>query len=212
MDARESRSSGKALNSLVFYRQGTGPESSYQFSFKDAASGAAVTREAVIGIAAYSGVAATEGLHKSATDANPCGGETPVLLLSWSDRHSFSSPDDTDVEVSYNATVDGDETHLVRRRCEALSETVTSGTPLSGIPESEQTLASNLAPATAYASCVSSSAVLATTSTTAATATDFCSYLPVTVTMSLTEPPGLPRPPGRTYLMRASTRTDRDAE
>ncbi len=194
-----SRDAGTALKSLIYQRPATGTDTSYTFSFmnKQGSDATGVVREAAVGIAAYSGVAASGGINNTALDANPCGGETPVLLLSWSDRH-FDPSEDVDLEVSYNATTVGDETHLVRRRC-----TAPSGTDLSGLPSSQQTLATHLAPATAFASCVS---------TTAPAGMNACLYLPVTVTMSLTEPPEQNQSIGRTYLLRASTRTDREED
>ena len=218
-----SRASGSGLRSLIFQKVATSSEPDYKWDFTDA-SGKPVAREAAIGIASFSGVLSTVcatpepgcGLNEARTDANPCGGETPILLLSWTDRRAYGDPNpDKNIEVSYSATAVGSETQLVRRRCEAAT-----GTQMSGIPKSEQTLATNLTPAASFASCVSSppSALVtsttsstSTTSTTTAAGPDFCSYLPVTVMMSLSEVP-LRNSPARTYLVRATTRTDREAE
>lgn len=195
-----SQDAGTLVKSLVFQKLAVANEPArYTWTFTSGAS--PVAREAVVGIASYGGVATTDSVNASATDVNPCGGDTPVLLLNWTDQHA-NSADDVAIQVSYNAVNVGKETHLVRRRCAAPVDQ-----ELSGRPSAEQTLATNLAPETASASCVTA-APLPATSTTAAAAVDYCAYPPVAVSLSLTDA----GPQGRTYVMRASTRTSAEEE
>lgn len=198
-----NRNAGTALKSAIYQKLATGSEpATYTFAFANAA-GSSVAREAAIGVVAYSGVATTGGVNQNATEINPCGGEVPVLLLSWTDRHSDPA-EDMSYQVAYNlATVDS-ETRLIRQRC-----TAAATFDMSGAPNLTQTLASNLAPASAVATCASTSTAFATTTTVTPTASAYCAFLPVTVTLSLAEPSGR-EDMGRIYTVRASTRTDRD--
>jgi hypothetical protein len=137
--------------------------------------------EAAGGIVAYTG-ASSASAHTQ--DYSPCGGDTPVLLLSWTDRRGGAAGEDIPNEVSYNFVPDGSENTLVRRHC----------TGTSGKPVDTQTLARALAPtASAVAECQPV----------------VCGPLtsPVNVTLTLTEPPEAHSSLPRTYQLRGTTRT-----
>jgi Tfp pilus assembly protein PilV len=137
--------------------------------------------ESAGGIVGYSGVSAgVSAVNAFGSDVNPCGGSTPVLLLSWRDR---GSPQ-TSHEVAYNYATTGGESVLTRSHC----------TASSGTPRDVETLARNLSGATpAFAACQP--------------ATCSPSASPVYVTLTLTEPPPAHETSGRTYQLRGSTRT-----
>jgi hypothetical protein len=145
------------------------------------------SREAAGGIAAYSGASAV-GSHQH--DLNPCGGATPALVGTWTERSNdpahpgeFLGVFNT---VTYNFQAEGVENQLVRRHC----------TENSGIPVDSQTLARGLAPAASSVAgeCDPIACVPRTS--------------PVKVTLTLREavPPG--ETVGRVYQLRGTTRAN----
>ena len=148
----ESKDSGTAVKSLIFQHRLAAGETSWTWSF-------APNRAALGGIVSYSGVA-TAGVAAAGhgTNVSPCGGETPALLLSWTDRGT-----NTSTTVSYVGVHQGQENQLVRQQCAGIA----------GTPVSESVLAGNLAVGSVNAAC--NKAIV-------------CAPLPVTVTLSLAEP------------------------
>lgn len=136
--------------------------------------------ESVGAVAAYYNVSAF-GAHGN--EVNPCGGDTPALLLAWTDFGTSVVH-----EVTYNVVTQGDEIQIVRRHCEGTT----------GNPASEQTLARSLvsaAPADVFAQCQPAA----------------CGPLSdgVSVVLTLTERPPKGESLPRRYQMRAATRTTR---
>jgi prepilin-type N-terminal cleavage/methylation domain-containing protein len=132
-------------------------------------------RESAGGMAAFAGVGT---VGAPASDVSPCTGETPILLLSWTDRGTTVAH-----EVVYDLLVVGSETHLVRSHCEGES----------GTPVSTQTLARELgATASGVAECEPVACGPMTS--------------PVNVTLTLNDPPSMHSTVPRTYQMRGSTR------
>jgi hypothetical protein len=118
-----------------------------------------------------------------AVNVSPCGGNPPLLLLSWTERLTDGSSQAN--EVTYNYEKQGDEYTLVRKHCINNKGTVVD----------KQTLARNLAStAGAAASCQPAACGPQSDSR-------------VLVTLSLAEPPGQNEPVGRVYEIRGSTRT-----
>lgn len=137
--------------------------------------------ESVGGVASYGNV---QSVGNAGTDISPCGGETPVLLLGWTD---FG--DNTVHEVTYSAQAEGDEIQLVRRACRAIS---------GGTPRSATTLARRLqgtGPPDVFAECVPVACAPLAPS--------------VAVTLTLTEAPLSREFLPRVYQMRGTTRTNR---
>ncbi|MEY2474356.1 MAG: hypothetical protein QOK28_3685 [Actinomycetota bacterium] len=169
----DSKDAGTAIKSLVYSHTISllePPTELWTWTFSAA-------REAAGGIADYSGVGS---VSKHVVDVSPCGGNPPLLLLSWTDRGTSIAH-----EVTYNFVHTGTEYTLVRKECLANRGAVTS----------QQTLARNLAPAIgAAAACLP-------------VACGPLSDRRVVVTLTLTEPPAPHDTYGRTYQVRGSTRT-----
>jgi prepilin-type N-terminal cleavage/methylation domain-containing protein len=167
----ESRDSGTAVKSLVYSRTATSIEPlNWTWIFMG-------NPESAGGVAAYSGAS---GVNAHANETNPCGGETPVLLLNWTDRGTSLAH-----EVSYTFQAVTGENQLQRLHC----------TGTSGAPVDRETLARNLAPSA---------------SVTAACQPVGCGPLtsPVSVTITLSEPPAPHQTTGgRVYQLRGTTRT-----
>lgn len=165
----DSRTSGTALRSLVYRKVAVDVlTTSFDFTFNGA-------REAVGGIVSYVNVITT--VNTKANAVNPCGGNTPVLYLTWTNRD-----DGVFNAVNYAFENTEGENRLVRSHC----------TGASNNPQSRQTLARILASSTAASAACQPSA---------------CTPLPVTVTLSVTEPPPMHESVGRTYQLSATTRT-----
>jgi prepilin-type N-terminal cleavage/methylation domain-containing protein len=175
----DSRASGTGVRSLIYRHTAAANEPlGWTWTFNGA-------HESAGGIAAYSGVNALNGVNAHTNDVNPCGGDTPVLLLSWTDRLGGLGPDE-DHQVSYTFHSVAGENLLERRHC----------TDAGGTPDTTQTLARNLSPAA---------------SATAACEPVACGPLtsPVNVTVTLSEPAPLHATNGRIYQLRGTTRTNR---
>jgi prepilin-type N-terminal cleavage/methylation domain-containing protein len=135
-------------------------------------------REAAGGIGAYAGAGSVTA---HTVDVSPCGGNPPLLLMSWTDRGTGQAN-----EVTYNlVTSDGYNT-LVRKHC----------INNKGLVVDQQTLARNL---------------VATDGGVAVCQPVACGPLSdsrVIITLTLTELPAPHKTVGRVYQIRGSTRTN----
>lgn len=167
----QSRDSGNAVKSLVYQHRLAAGESSWTWSFTP-------NRLAMGGILSYSGVAtAGVGAANRGTNISPCGGETPALLLSWTDRGTNET-----TSVAYISAARNGENQLIRQRCAGVT----------GTPANESVLAHHLAANSVTAICSKATV---------------CGPLPVSVTLTLSEPPPEHQSVGRSYELRAATRT-----
>ncbi|HVT76319.1 MAG TPA: prepilin-type N-terminal cleavage/methylation domain-containing protein [Acidimicrobiales bacterium] len=136
------------------------------------------SEESAGGIVDYSGVGS---VSQHASGVNPCGGLPSALLLNWTDRGTPNVAH----EVSYSISTTGDETVLLRQHCTGTNRT----------PTDTQSLARALAATTSASAACEPAACGPTTA-------------PVTVTLTLTEPPDLHSTVQRTYQLRGTTRTN----
>jgi prepilin-type N-terminal cleavage/methylation domain-containing protein len=167
--------SGATVTSLVYKRTVANDPAGWTFSLPVGS----VNRGWSGGAVAYSGAGTVAAPTK---DVNPCGGDTPVLLLNWTDRG-----DDSVHQVSYNFQSTGGENQLERRHCSGQS----------GTPDQKQTLARNLSPqASASAACQPVGCARDTPGTS------------VSVTLTLSEPAPMHGTSGRIYQLRGTTRTN----
>lgn len=171
----ESRSSGAVVKSLIYSRTAGGSEPlNWTWTFNG-------SHESVGGVASYSGANA---VNSHSNDINPCGGDTAVLLLSWTDRGvggQFHA-------ISYSFQSVAGENQLTRRHCEGGN---------GGTPDDEQTLARNLsASSSATAACQPVDCLREAPDS------------PVSVTLTLSEPAQAHETFGRIYQLRGTTRTN----
>ena len=127
------KSTGSSMTSAVYSHPAgsSEPPGGWKWTFTGAG------RDAAIGIADYAGAAApSANSAQENSEMNPCGGETPAVLLSWSEDSLNASNNVVGIpnEVAYVVTPDASGNILERRRC----------TNDTGAPVDTQLLAQNL--------------------------------------------------------------------
>jgi hypothetical protein len=124
------RTLSPTLSSAVYWKVATALDTGpFAWRFKTGVG----THDIAGGIVTYTNISSVSPIAASATNANPCAGETPLLSITTADELTVTS-------TSYVATTEGTEHQLVRHVCMS-----------DGVSQSRQVLARELqavAPAT----------------------------------------------------------------